>query len=179
MCWIARVRQAEIEREAIHAARRQGACRAMPHGSRRHGGQTREHRAKWEGERDVLKKIQENKDRIEHLKIRLSRPNSRAITDVWRDSLRQDSGGREADRGSSGRIPCGFGQRGDDQGGSRCRGCGRGGIPLDGDSPFAYAGFRREKALHMEVEEELHRRVVGQDLAIAAVSDADALRGPD
>lgn len=26
-------------------------------------------RAKWEGERDVLKKIQENKDRIEHLKI--------------------------------------------------------------------------------------------------------------
>ena len=133
-----RVRQLEIEREAIRRENDKERVEQLTHEIEELGAKRAELRAKWEGERDVLKKIQENKDRIEHLKIEAQQ----AERPCGRDSLRQDSGGREADRGSSGRIPCGFGQRGDDQGGGRCRGCGRGGIPLDRDSRFAYAGFR-------------------------------------
>ena len=74
-----RVRQLEIEREAIRRENDKERVEQLTHEIEELGAKRAELRAKWEGERDVLKKIQENKDRIEHL----SRPNGRAITAVW------------------------------------------------------------------------------------------------
>ena len=63
-----RVRQLEIEREAIRENDKER-VEQLTHEIEELGAKRAELRAKWEGERDVLKKIQENKDRIEHLKI--------------------------------------------------------------------------------------------------------------
>ena len=64
-----RVRQLEIEREAIRRENDKERVEQLTHEIEELGAKRAELRAKWEGERDVLKKIQENKDRIEHLKI--------------------------------------------------------------------------------------------------------------
>ena len=64
-----RVRQLEIEREAIRRENDKERVEQLTHEIEELGAKRAELRAKWEGERDVLKKIQENKDRIEQLKI--------------------------------------------------------------------------------------------------------------
>ena len=78
-----RVRQLEIEREAIRRENDKERVEQLTHEIEELGAKRAELRAKWEGERDVLKKIQENKDRIEHLKIEAQQAERQAITAVW------------------------------------------------------------------------------------------------
>ena len=135
------------------------------------GAKRAELRAKWEGERDVLKKIQENKDRIEHLKIEAQQAE------------------RQGDYGRVAEIRYGKIQEAEKQIAAlqdEFRAASASGAMIKeevdaedvaevvsrwtGIPVSRMLASEREKLLHME--EELHRRVVGQDLAIAAVSDA-------
>ena len=57
-----------------------------------------------------------------------------------------------------------------DQGGSYCRRYRRCSITLDGNTGKKMLQSERDKLLHLE--DELHKRVIGQDEAIEAVADA-------
>lgn len=171
MCWIARVRQLEIEREAIRRENDKERVEQLTHEIEELGAKRAELRAKWEGERDVLKKIQENKDRIEHLKIEAQQAE------------------RQGDYGRVAEIRYGKIQEAEKQIAAlqdEFRAASASGAMIKeevdaedvaevvsrwtGIPVSRMLASEREKLLHME--EELHRRVVGQDLAIAAVSDA-------
>ena len=119
----------------------------------------------------MLKKIQENKDRIEHLKIELSSRTAGRLRPCGRDSLRQDSGAEKQIAALQDEFRAASASGAMIKEGGRCRGCGPRWYPAWSGIPVSrMLASEREKLLHME--EELHRRVVGQDLAIAAVSDA-------
>lgn len=145
-----RVRQLEIEREAIRREKDRERVEQLTKEIEELKSRDAEMRAKWQGQRDLLKRIQENKDRIEQLKIEAQQaePAGR-LRQGGRNPLRQDSGGRKGDRRLSGGVQAGVGQRLDDQGGGRCAGRRRGGVALDGYPRDAHAGFRtRETAAH-------------------------------
>lgn len=166
-----RVRQLEIEREAIRRENDKERVEQLTHEIEELGAKRAELRAKWEGERDVLKKIQENKDRIEHLKIEAQQAE------------------RQGDYGRVAEIRYGKIQEAEKQIAAlqdEFRAASASGAMIKeevdaedvaevvsrwtGIPVSRMLASEREKLLHME--EELHRRVVGQDLAIAAVSDA-------
>ncbi len=64
-----RVRQLEIEREAIRREKDRERVEQLTKEIEELKSRDAEMRAKWQGQRDLLKRIQENKDRIEQLKI--------------------------------------------------------------------------------------------------------------
>ena len=166
-----RVRQLEIEREAIRRENDKERVEQLTHEIEELGAKRAELRAKWEGERDVLKKIQENKDRIEHLKIEAQQAE------------------RQGDYGRVAEIRYGKIQEAEKQIAAlqdEFRAASASGAMIKeevdaedvaevvsrwtGIPVSRMLASEREKLLHME--EELHRRVVGQDLAIAAVAEA-------
>ena len=166
-----RLRQLEIEREAI---KRENDTQKLEGLNREISDlQEREkaYRAKWEGEKELLARIQADKEQAEHLKFEAERAE------------------REGDYGRVAEIR--YGQLkalGDDIAGVQQQLRERQGAeamvkeevtPDDiADVVSRWTGIpvskmlagEREKLLHLE--EELHRRVVGQDEAIRAVSDA-------
>ena len=128
-------------------------------------------RAKWQGERDILKRIQENKDSIERLKIEAQQAERQGdygrvaeirygkIVEAQKqiDALKQElklstAGGsmikEEVDSQDIAEVV------------SRWTG-----IPVT-----RMLASEREKLLNMELE--LHKRVVGQQRAIEVISDA-------
>ena len=166
-----RVRQLEIEREAIRRENDKERVEQLTHEIEELGAKRAELRAKWEGERDVLKKIQENKDRIEHLKIEAQQAE------------------RQGDYGRVAEIRYGKIQEAEKQIAAlqdefRAASASGAMIKEEVDSQdiaevvSRWTGIpvtrmlasEREKLLHME--DELHKRVVGQEQAIAAISDA-------
>ena len=166
-----RLRQLEIEREAI---KRENDTQKLEGLNREISDlQEREkaYRAKWEGEKELLARIQADKEQAEHLKFEAERAE------------------REGDYGRVAEIR--YGQLkalGDDIASVQQQLRERQGTeamvkeevtPDDiADVVSRWTGIpvskmlagEREKLLHLE--EELHRRVVGQDEAIRAVSDA-------
>ena len=166
-----RLRQLEIEREAI---KRENDTQKLEGLNREISDlQEREkaYRAKWEGEKELLARIQADKEQAEHLKFEAERAE------------------REGDYGRVAEIR--YGQLkalGDDIARVQQQLRERQGAeamvkeevtPDDiADVVSRWTGIpvskmlagEREKLLHLE--EELHRRVVGQDEAIRAVSDA-------
>ena len=166
-----RLRQLEIEREAI---KRENDTQKLEGLNREISDlQEREkaYRAKWEGEKELLARIQADKEQAEHLKFEAERAE------------------REGDYGRVAEIR--YGQLkalGDDIASVQQQLRERQGAeamvkeevtPDDiADVVSRWTGIpvskmlagEREKLLHLE--EELHRRVVGQDEAIRAVSDA-------
>ena len=166
-----RLRQLEIEREAI---KRENDTQKLEGLNREISDlQEREkaYRAKWEGEKELLARIQADKEQAEHLKFEAERA------------------AREGDYGRVAEIR--YGQLkalGDDIASVQQQLRERQGAeamvkeevtPDDiADVVSRWTGIpvskmlagEREKLLHLE--EELHRRVVGQDEAIRAVSDA-------
>ena len=166
-----RVRQLEIEREAIRRENDKERVEQLTHEIEELGAKRAELRAKWEGERDVLKKIQENKDRIEHLKIEAQQAE------------------RQGDYGRVAEIRYGKIQEAEKQIAAlqdEFRAASASGAMIKeevdaedvaevvsrwtGIPVSRMLASEREKLLHME--EELHKRVVGQEQAIAAISDA-------
>ena len=166
-----RLKQLEIEREAIKRENDQPKLEQLSKEIAELKEQESSYKAKWEAERGLVNKIQQNKQQIEQLKFEAERAE------------------REGDYGKVAEIRYGKlkaledeinriqGQLKDTQGGdamikeevtsediadvvSRWTG-----IPMS-----KMLQSEREKLLHLE--EELHKRVIGQDEAIQAVSDA-------
>ena len=166
-----RVRQLEIEREAIRREKDRERVEQLTKEIEELKSRDAEMRAKWQGQRDLLKRIQENKDRIEQLKIEAQQAE------------------RQGDYGKVAEIRYGKIQEAEKEiaafqeeyklasvNGSMIKEevdaqdvaevvSRWTGIPVT-----RMLASEREKLLHME--DELHRRVIGQEQAIAAISDA-------
>ena len=166
-----RLRQLEIEREAIKrendTAKLERLSAEIAH------EQEREHqlRAKWEGERELLAQIQSRKEEMEHLRFEAERAERegdygkvaeirygrlRALEDEIHhieEQLRSRQGGEAMVREEV---------TADDIADIVSRWTG---IPVT-----KMMQSERDRLLHLE--DELHRRVVGQDEAVQAVSDA-------
>ena len=166
-----RVRQLEIEREAIRREKDKERVEQLTQEIEELKSRDAAMRAKWQGERDLLRKIQDNKDKIERLnvearqaeregdygrvaeirygKIQQAEKEIEAFQEEYRQTAANGSMIKEeVDAEDVAEVV------------SRWTG-----VPVT-----RMLASEREKLLHME--EELHKRVVGQEQAIAAISDA-------
>lgn len=166
-----RLKQLEIEREAIKWENDQPKLEQLSKEIAELKEQESSYKAKWEAERGLVNKIQQNKQQIEQLKFEAERAEREGdygkVAEIRYGKLKalEDEINRIQD------------QLKDTQGGdamikeevtsediadvvSRWTG-----IPVS-----KMLQSEREKLLHLE--EELHKRVIGQDEAIQAVSDA-------
>ncbi|WP_462340693.1 ATP-dependent chaperone ClpB [Paraprevotella clara] len=166
-----RLKQLEIEREAIKRENDQPKLEQLSKEIAELKEQESSYKAKWEAERGLVNKIQQNKQQIEQLKFEAERAEREGdygkVAEIRYGKLKalEDEINRIQD------------QLKDTQGGdamikeevtsediadvvSRWTG-----IPVS-----KILQSEREKLLHLE--EELHKRVIGQDEAIQAVSDA-------
>ncbi len=166
-----RVRQLEIEREAIRRENDKERVEALTREIEELKAKDAAMRAKWQGQRDLLKRIQNDKDEIERLKIEAQQAErqgdygrvaelrygkiveAQKRIDALQEEFRAASANEsmikeEVDAQDIAEVV------------SRWTG-----IPVT-----RMLASEREKLLHME--RELHKRVVGQDAAITAISDA-------
>ena len=166
-----RMRQLEIEREAIRREGDQQRIDALNKEIADLKSKDSEMRAKWQGERDILKRIQENKDSIERLKIEAQQAERQGdygrvaeirygkIVEAQKqiDALQHElkistaNGSmikEEVDAQDVAEVVSKWT-----------------GIPVT-----RMLASEREKLLNLEVE--LHKRVVGQEHAIEVVADA-------
>ncbi len=166
-----RIRQLEIEREAIRREGDKERIAALNQEIDELKTKSSSMRAKWEGERDLIRKIQQNKERIEQLKIEAQQAErtgdygkvaeirygsiveaENKIAKLKEQLKEQTSGGsmikEEVDAEDIAEVV------------SRWTG-----IPVK-----RMLASEREKLLNME--SALHARVVGQEQAISVVSDA-------
>ena len=79
-----RIRQLEIEREAIRREGDQERVDTLTHQIDDLRSHSSALRAKWQGERDLLRKIQQDKESIERLKIEAQQAERQGVTAVWR-----------------------------------------------------------------------------------------------
>ena len=166
-----RLRQLEIEREAI---KREGDSLKLEVLAKEIAElQEREHalRAKWEGEREQLSKIQQNKQEMEHLKFEAERAeregNYGRVAEIRYGRLREleeeiAAAQEELARRQGVEAMVKEEVTADDIADIVSRWTG---IPVS-----KMLQSEREKLVHLE--DELHQRVVGQDEAIEAVADA-------
>ena len=167
-----RIRQLEIEREAIRRENDEQRVENLTREIEELKSKESALRAKWQGERDLLQKIQQNKDSIEQLKIEAQQAEragdygrvaeirygkiveAEKQIEALQEQLRLTTASGEAmikeevDSQDIAEIV------------SRWTG-----IPVQ-----RMLSSEREKLLHMEAE--LHKRVVGQQQAIEVISDA-------
>ncbi len=166
-----RVRQLEIEREAIRREKDKERVDHLTKEIEELKARDAEMRAKWQGQRDLLKKIQSNKDKIEALKIEAQQAE------------------RQGDYGKVAEIRYGKIQEAEKEIAAfqeeyKLASANGSMIKEEVDAQDVaevvsrWTGIpvtrmlasEREKLLHME--DELHKRVIGQEQAIAAISDA-------
>ena len=166
-----RVRQLEIEREAIRREKDKERVEHLTKEIEELKARDAEMRARWQGQRDLLKRIQENKDRIEQLKIEAQQAE------------------RQGDYGKVAEIRYGKIQEAEKEIAAfqeeyKLASANGSMIKEEVDAQDVaevvsrWTGIpvtrmlasEREKLLHME--DELHKRVIGQEQAIAAISDA-------
>ena len=167
-----RIRQLEIEREAIRRENDEQRVENLTREIEELKSKESALRAKWQGERDILQKVQSNKDAIERLKVEAQQAERQGdygkVAEIrygkiveaekqiaaLQEQLKLTTAGGEAmikeevDAQDIAEIV------------SRWTG-----IPVQ-----RMLASEREKLLHME--DELHKRVVGQDQAIEVISDA-------
>ncbi|MDE6046701.1 MAG: ATP-dependent chaperone ClpB [Alistipes sp.] len=166
-----RMRQLEIEREAIRREKDEERVAGLTREIEELKSRDAAMRAKWQGQRDLLRKIQDNKEKIERLDV----------------EARQAE--REGDYGRVAEIRYGKIQEAEKEIAAfeeeyRLASAGGSMIKEEVDAEDVaevvsrWTGIpvtrmlasEREKLLHMEAE--LHKRVVGQEQAIAAIADA-------
>ena len=165
------LKQLEIEREAIKRENDQPKIQQLDKEIAELKDKERDFRAKWEGEKDLVNKIQQDKQEIENLKFEAERMeregNYERVAEIRyskltaleedikriREQLKSTQGGEAMIREEV---------TADDIAEVVSRWTG---IPVS-----RMMQSEREKLLHLE--EELHKRVIGQDEAITAVSDA-------
>ena len=165
------LKQLEIEREAIKRENDQPKIQQLDKEIAELKDKERDFRAKWEGEKDLVNKIQQDKQEIENLKFEAERMeregNYERVAEIRyskltaleedikriQEQLKSTQGGEATIREEV---------TADDIAEVVSRWTG---IPVS-----RMMQSEREKLLHLE--EELHKRVIGQDEAITAVSDA-------
>ena len=166
-----KVRQLEIEREAIRREKDQGRIEELTREIDELNAKRTTLRAKWQGERDVLEKIQKNKQALDELKVQAAeaerngdygrvaeirygkmRETENEIADLQAEVSKNAEAGamikEEVDAEDIAEVVARWT-----------------GIPVS-----RMLQSEREKLLKME--SELHDRVVGQDQAIEAISNA-------
>ena len=165
------LKQLEIEREAIKRENDQPKIQQLDKEIAELKDKERDFRAKWEGEKDLVNKIQQDKQEIENLKFEAERMeregNYERVAEIRyskltaleedikriQEQLKNTQGGEAMIREEV---------TADDIAEVVSRWTG---IPVS-----RMMQSEREKLLHLE--EELHKRVIGQDEAITTVSDA-------
>ena len=165
------LKQLEIEREAIKRENDQPKIQQLDKEIAELKDKERDFRAKWEGEKDLVNKIQQDKQEIENLKFEAERMeregNYERVAEIRyskltaleedikriQEQLKNTQGGEAMIREEV---------TADDIAEVVSRWTG---IPVS-----RMMQSEREKLLHLE--EELHKRVIGQNEAITAVSDA-------
>ena len=166
------IRQLEIEREAIRRENDEQRVEKLTREIEELKSKESALRAKWQGERDILQKIQQNKDSIEHLKIEAQQ--AERVGDYGRvaeirygkivEAEKQIEALQEQLRLTTTSGEAMIKEEVDAQDiaevVSRWTG-----IPVQ-----RMLSSEREKLLNMETE--LHKRIVGQQQAIEAISDA-------
>ncbi len=166
-----RLKQLEIEREAIKRENDQPKIEQLDKEIAELKDQEHDYRAKWEGEKALVNKIQQDKQEMENLKFEAERMeregNYERVAEIRYSKLKalEDDIKRIQDQLKS------------TQGGAAMV---REEVTSDDIAEVVsrWTGIpvtrmmqsEREKLLHLE--EELHKRVIGQDEAITAVSDA-------
>ena len=168
---IRRLKQLEIEREAIKREGDEGKLEQLNKTISDLREQEQAYRAKWQSEKAMVDKIQQNKLEIEHLKFEAERAeregNYERVAEIRYGKLKQLNDEIAQVQQSLAAAQQGNGLikeevTADDIAEVVSRWTG---IPVN-----RMLQSEREKLLCME--EELHRRVVGQEEAISAVSDA-------
>ena len=168
-----RLAQLEIEREAIKRENDTAKIAQLDKEIAELKDQEHTFRAKWEGERELVNKIQQNKQQMEQLKFEAERAeregNYQRVAEIRYgklQALEQEistlSKTLSEGRGGTGDSLVREEVTADDIAEVVSRWTG---IPVN-----RMMQSEREKLLHLE--EELHHRVIGQDQAIVAVSDA-------
>ena len=166
-----RLKQKEIEREAIKRENDMPKIEQIDKEIAELREEESRFRAKWEGERELINKMQQSKQEIEHLRLEADRAeregNYGRVAEIRYGKLQQI----EAEIAETQK------QLHDAQGDDTLV---REEVTADDIAEVVsrWTGIpvakmlqsEKEKLLHLE--EELHRRVVGQDEAISAVSDA-------
>ena len=167
-----RIRQLEIEREAIRRENDEQRVENLTREIEELKSKESALRAKWQGERDLLQKIQQNKDSIEQLKIEAQQAERAGdygrVAEIRYGKIveaeRQIEALQEQLRLTTASGEAMIKEEVDSQDiaeiVSRWTG-----IPVQ-----RMLSSEREKLLHMEAE--LHKRVVGQQQAIEVISDA-------
>ena len=166
-----RLKQLEIEREAIKRENDQPKIQQLDKDIADLRDQEKQYRAKWEGEKALVNKIQEDKQQIENLKMEAERAeregNYERVAEIrysklkmLEDDIKHIQEQLKSTQGGDAMVREEV--TADDIAEVVSRWTG---IPVT-----RMMQSEREKLLHLE--EELHHRVIGQDEAIQAVSDA-------
>ena len=166
-----RLKQLEIEREAIKRENDQPKLQQLDKDIAELRDQEKQYRAKWEGEKALVNKIQEDKQQIENLKLEAERAeregNYERVAEIrysklkmLEDDIKHIQEQLTSTQGGEAMVREEV--TADDIAEVVSRWTG---IPVT-----RMMQSEREKLLHLE--EELHHRVIGQDEAIQAVSDA-------
>lgn len=166
-----RLRQLEIEREAIKRENDEQKLAVLNKEISELEEREKDFRAKWEGERELLNKIQDNKKQMEQLKFEAERAeregNYERVAEIRYGKLKAlqdeiDSIQKQLHQRQGSEALIKEEVTPDDIADVVSRWTG---IPVS-----RMLQSEREKLVHMEGE--LHKRVIGQDEAIQAVSDA-------
>lgn len=166
-----KLKQLEIEREAIKRENDQSKIEQLDKEIAELRDQEKQFRAKWEGEKTLVNKIQEDKLQIENLKLEAERAeregNYERVAEIrysrlkaLEDDIKRIQEQLKNTQGAEAMVREEV--TADDIAEVVSRWTG---IPVT-----RMLQSEREKLLHLE--EELHKRVIGQDEAINAVSDA-------
>ena len=165
------LKQLEIEREAIKRENDQPKIQQLDKEIAELKDQEHDFRAKWEGEKALVNKIQQDKQEIENLKFEAERMeregNYERVAEIrysklkaLEDDIKKIQEQLKSTQGGAAMVREEV--TADDIAEVVSRWTG---IPVS-----RMMQSEREKLLHLE--EELHKRVIGQDKAITAVSDA-------
>jgi len=166
-----RIRQLEIEREAIRRENDKERVESLTREIDELKARDSDMRARWQSQRDMLHRIQQDKDSIERLKVEAQQAEREGdygrVAEIRYGKIQEaqkriDALQEEFRAASSGNAMIKEEVDAQDVAEVVSRWTG---IPVT-----RMLASEREKLLHME--EELHRRVVGQDIAIRAISDA-------
>lgn len=166
-----KLKQLEIEREAIKRENDEGKIKQLDKDIAELKDKDKDFRAKWEGEKALVNKIQQDKQQMENLKFEAERAEREGdyakVAEIKYGKLKQlqddiDSIQLQLKATQGGEAMVREEVTADDIAEVVSRWTG---IPVT-----RMMQSEREKLLHLE--DELHKRVVGQDEAIRAVSDA-------
>ena len=159
-----KLKQLEIEREAIKRENDQPKIEQLDKEIAELRDQEKQYRAKWEGEKALVNKIQEDKQQMENLKLEAERAeregNYERVAEIRYSRLKALEDDIKNIQGAEAMVREEV--TADDIAEVVSRWTG---IPVT-----RMLQSEREKLLHLE--EELHKRVIGQEEAINAVSDA-------